>query len=158
MLGGFDLTDRSVSALSKPECRAAASVPSKDGLDRPGKAYLLQLGDGPAFLDDVPLPLGRSRRQSAVRIAGRVRERIDLTIEAPEKWHVAFAPARLSTIEGDWGRAGQEVSVDGRTSRFQRTIDIDQETISSEAFDSPRQAVNDLRATRSLTAGFAPMD
>lgn len=115
---------------------------------------MLRFGDGPAFLADVPMPLARSYRQTDVRLAGRFRENVDLTIELPDEWKPSIVPAEVAAVKGDWGTVAQTVDVDGKTIRLRRNVAVLTKTLTPGDFDQLRRAVNDLRTTRSLLTAF----
>jgi hypothetical protein len=146
----FKLTGHAIATLSDDELRATAKVASKDALKSLGARRLLTFGSGPAFLDDVPLPLNRSYRKTAVDLVGQVRETIDLTIELPEGWTAAALPASLKPVSGNWGTVAQQVEVDGRNVRFRRTIDLATDLIAPGDFGALRSALNELRAAQSV--------
>jgi len=150
VLTGFEVPTHSVVTLSDAQFKATANVASDGALKSYAKQHVLKLGEGPAFLADVGLPLGQSSRLTTVYVDSRLREQVDLTIEIPEKWSVAIAPAQLGTVNGSWGSVSQTVEVEGQTVRFHRAITINTETISPEDFNSLREAINTLRADRSL--------
>ena len=112
------------------------------------------MGDGPAFLGDVHMPLGRSQRRTNVRLTGRVHEEIDLKIVLPKAWKSWILPASLPEIRGTWGSASQTVDIEDETIRFRRDVEIDTETVSPADFAELRQAINDLRVDQSLVVMF----
>ena len=150
VLSEFKVTDHSIATLSDEVLRATATVASNDALKSYGSRHLLTLGTGPAFLGEFPLPLNRSYRKAAVHVKGQVREHVALTIELPEEWTAAIVPATLGPVQGPWGAVAQQAEVEGRTVRFRRTVDITSDTIAPDDFSSLREAINDLRAARSL--------
>ena len=150
VLTGFDVPSNSVVTLSDAVFRATADVATEAELKHYGSRHVLRLGDGPAFLADIHLPLDQSNRRTDVLVSSRLREQIDIVIEIPEKWSVSIAPATLGTVEGSWGRVSQNVELDGQTVRFHRAITITTETISPADFAKLREALNTLRAEQSL--------
>ncbi len=150
VLSGLDVTSHSVAKLSEKVFKATASVASADALETYGGRHMLKLGDGPAFLGSIPLPLGASERRSDVWIGGRLNEQVDLLIELPEEWQAVIVPESLEPITGRWGRAVQTVEIDGKNVHFHREITIDRERVSAAEFAGLREAVNKLKATRSL--------
>jgi len=150
VLDDFTVSGHSIATLSDEVLRATASVTSKDALKSYEKQHLLTLGAGPAFLSDFPLPLGRSYRKTEVHLDGLIRENVDVTIELPEKWSAVIVPATLKLIEGPWGAVGQKVETKDQTVRFRRLVDIKTESISPADFATLREAINTLRAARSL--------
>jgi hypothetical protein len=155
VLSGFKVSGHSVATLSDDTFRATASVASNGGLKQVDKWHVLRLGDGPAFLPDVPMPLGRSYRTTDVRLAGRFTEDIDLTIELPKAWEPSVVPSSLAPVEGPWGMVSQTVTADGRTIRLRREVSINTEDVSPDDFSALRRAVNDLRANQSLMIALA---
>lgn len=150
LLSDFDVPGHSVVTLSEDMFRATASVASKDALKELNELRLLKLGDGPTFLPDIPLPLGRSYRRTDVQLRGRFHERIDLTIELPKKWQPSIVPAAMAPVHGSWGTLEQSVEVCDKTIRFRRNVSVRTDSITPEDFDSLRQAINELKANRSL--------
>lgn len=155
VLTGFDVPGHSVVRLSGDLFKATAGVSTADALKSYEKRQVLRLGDGPAFLGEVPMPLSRSYRRTDVRLNGRFHEQVDLTIELPEGWKPAILPSVFPLLAASWGQIAQQIDVDGQTVRFRRTIEITRETIPSADFARIREAINTLRADRSLllTAG-----
>ena len=156
ILTGFDVKSHSIATLSDETLRATAAVASKKPLKKVGARHLLRLGDGPAFLADFPMPLDRSYRQTDVRLAGRLRQEIDLTVELPDGWTAPIVPASLPSVEGDWGTVGQTVQVEGSAVRVRQSITVSQDLISHEAFAGLRQALNALRADARLVLACGP--
>jgi hypothetical protein len=154
VLSDFDVPGHSVVTLSDETFKATASVASNGVLKDFGESRVLKLGDGPAFLPDVPMPLARSQRLTDVKLAGRFRETVDLTIELPEGWKASVVPASLTTVQGDWGSVTQTTDVSGRNIRLHRDISVTQETVTPCGFDALRMAVNNLRANKSLLVVF----
>ena len=150
VLSKFKVTDHSIATLSDEVFWATAKVTSDDALENYGSHHLLTFGTGPASLGTFPLPLGRSYRTTAVHLNGRVRENIDLAVELPEEWAAVIVPASLGPVQGAWGAVSQQTNVEGRTVRFRRTADITTDTIAPDDFSALREAINDLRAARSL--------
>jgi len=76
VLSDFDVPGHSVVTLSDETFKATASVSSNGALKSFGKLRMLRLGEGPAFLTDVPMPLAVSKRQTDVQLASRFRETV----------------------------------------------------------------------------------
>lgn len=150
VLSDFTVADHSIATLSDEVLRATANVASTDTLKSYGAHHVLTFGAGPAFLNEFPLPLGRSYRKTAVPLDGEVRENVDLTIELPEGWTAAAVPASLSPVRESWGRVAQVVEVEGQTVRFRRTVHLTTDTIAPDGFATLREAINSLRAAQSL--------
>jgi hypothetical protein len=154
VLTGFDVPGHSVTTLSDELFRATASVSSNGAVEKFGKQHMVQLGDGPAFLPDVPMPLAISQRRTDVQLAGRFEETVDLTIELPEGWRARVTPGSIAPVQGTWGAVSQTVESDGRTIRLRREVRVTQERLSPSDFAVLRRGVNDLRATKSLLLVF----
>ncbi len=151
ILSDFNVSSQSVLSLSDDEYRVSAHVALKDVPKKHGDYRILRFGEGPAFLSDVPLPLDRSYRRTAVAIGGRIRENIRLTIEFDKSLAIDAVPASLSMEKGDWGRAIQNVIVEDQTITFRRDISIEQDSLSPKDFAAFRQTINQLRSDSSLT-------
>ncbi len=156
VLHDFNVPGYSVTTLSEETFRATASVASDGKLKGHDKVHLMHFGDGPAFLPDVPMPLGRSYRRTDVKLAGRFQETVDLTIELPEEWSPSILPTAFPAIGGPWGTVVQTIDVDGRIVRLRRSVAVTTKVLSPAVFEKVRGAVNDLRATRSLLLGVGP--
>ncbi|UCC29408.1 MAG: DUF3857 domain-containing protein [Phycisphaerales bacterium] len=154
LVTGFEVTGHSITALSNRVLRATVNVASKDELKRYGTRRVLRLGDGPVFLADVPMPLAQSRRETDVRLAGRFREIVDLTVELPEGWKVWVVPASPRPAEGTWGSASQILKVTENTVRLRRNVAVTTETLGPDDFAGLRRAINKLRADQSLMLVF----
>jgi len=154
LVTGFEVTGHSITTLSNRVLRATVNVASKDELKRYGARRVLRLGDGPVFLADVPMPLAQSRRETDVRLAGRFREVVDLTVELPEGWKVWVVPASPAQAEGTWGSVAQTLNVTENTVRLRRNVAVTTETIGPDDFDGLRLAINKLRANQSLMLVF----
>lgn len=150
VLSDVDVPGHSVSTLSQEVFRAMASIASKDSIKELNKLHLLKLGDGPAFLPEIPLPLDRSYRQTDVQLNGRFHERIDLTIELPDGWQPFVLPAAMLPVRGSWGILEQSVEVRKKTIRFRRNVSVMTDLITPGDFESLGRAVNELKANRSL--------
>ena len=164
LVGGFigrvvsdvDVSSHSVVQLSDGVFRATAALESEDALKSLGGRHVLRLGDGPACLPGIPMPLERSYRSTDVRLAGRFRERIDVTIELPEGWAPSIIPATMAAVQGAWGTCSQTVEVQDNNIRFRRHLAVMSDTIAPDEFEKLRQAVNDLQATKSVLLAFGP--
>ena len=158
VLSGFEIRERSVAALSADAFQATISVASKEPLKSLGKNRVMMLGNGPAALADFHMPLDRSDRVNNVRLAGRFRESVDLTVKLPKEWSATVLPAAMPAAEGDWGRAEQIVEETDGSVRFRRTIEVRQDTLSPAVFAVLRDAMNTLRtdAARLLACAPAP--
>jgi hypothetical protein len=145
LIPAADVAEHAVLALSDEELRVSAKLAPK-ALERLGEGIVLPLGDGPCFLPDVPLPLARSERHTAVRTRGALRERIDLSVVLPGETVPVILPARLAAIDGEWGHAEQTLTMSGRTVRLRRDVELDRDTIPADAFLELRRAVHALRS------------
>jgi hypothetical protein len=149
-LSDVDVPGHSIATLSDTLLQATASVASKDELEKLDGRRLLKLGDGPAFLKEIPLPLNRSYRRTDVHTNGRFHERVNLTFEVPKKWQSLAVPRAMSPVEGPWGRVEQRVEVRDETIRFYREVSVLTDLIAPDHFESLRAAVNELMANQSL--------
>jgi len=153
---GASLKSHAITVLSDEALRAKATAAPADPLKSQDKKYILKLGDGPAFLPDAPLPLGRSARRTDIQLAGRLTEDVDVTIEMPDGWTAAAVPASLPEAKGAWGSVKQEVTVDGKYVRFHRAVTLSTEIIPAKDFAALRDAVNQLRSEASRTLVVTP--
>jgi hypothetical protein len=156
VLSGFEIRKHSVTALSADVFQATVSVASKEPLQSLGTNRVLPLGSGPASLADFPMPLDRSDRRNDVRLAGRFRESVDLTIKLPKAWSATVLPATMPAAAGDWGRAEQIVEETDGSVRFHRTIEVRQDTLSPAVFAGLRDAMNTLRTDAARLLLYAP--
>ncbi|MFH1419125.1 MAG: DUF3857 domain-containing protein [Planctomycetota bacterium] len=152
-----ELKSHTITMLSEERLSAKAGLTSKETLKRYERRYVLQLGHGPAFLAEFPMPLGRSDRQTDVHLNGRFKESVDLTIELPEDWLASITPLAVTKVSGNWGAAEQRVEVDGRFVHLRRTVAVASDTVAPNDFASLREVVNTLRtdAAGLLAAGPA---
>lgn len=146
----------SVRKLAGNEFDAVVQVKSGKPLKKLDAAWRLQLGEDGPGQGDVPLPLGRSRRELPVRLAGAFDEEIDLTVEWPEKWTVEAQPLALAAAAGDIGLIEQAVSIDGHTLRVQRHLRLAQRDVPAESFMTLRGPLNELRSEYARTLLLAP--
>lgn len=158
VFSGAILKSYSVTELSRDSLKAEATVVSEGTVEKVGDRFMLQLGDGPAFLQEFPLPINRSYRTTPVQLAGLVREHVDLLVEMPEGWTAPIVPKPLAEVKGVWGRLVQDVSVDGRTIKLRRDAALREQTIPAADFGTLRDAVSTLQAAaaRTLVVGPAP--
>ncbi len=156
VLSGFEVRKHSVTTLSADVFQATVSVASKEPLQSLDKNRAMLLGGGPASLADFPMPLDRSDRRNDVRLAGRFRESVDLTVKLPKKWSATVLPAAMPAVEGDWGRAEQIVEETDGSVRFRRTIEVRQDTLSPAVFAGLRDAMNTLRTDAARLLVCAP--
>lgn len=157
VLTGCEVTDYSIGALSEQKLKATVKVASKGALKQHAGHYLLQLGDGPAFLGDIPMPLAPTVRKTNIDVAGRFDETVTLTIELPETWTARSVPASFPYVRDDWGYAEQTVVVDGRVVRFQRKFATAYDRFPFLGYIPMRDAINTLKAEgyRTLIVGPA---
>jgi hypothetical protein len=156
VFSGAALKSHAITVLSDETLRAKATAAPADPLKNQDKKYVLKLGDGPAFLPEVALPLGRSGRRTEVQVAGRFVEEVDLTIEMPEGWTAAVVPISMPETKGAWGSIQQDVSVDGKFVRFHRTATLKTEIIPAKDFPALRAVVNELRSEAAKTLVVTP--
>ncbi len=155
VFSGATLKGHAITKLSDEALGAKASLATAEALKSHEKKYILKLGDGPAFLPEAPLPLGRSARRTDVQVAGRLVEDVDITIELPEGWTAVVIPTPLPEVKGTWGSVKQEAVVDGKFVRFHRMAAVASDIIPAKDFAALREAVNELRteAARMLVVG-----
>jgi hypothetical protein len=146
VFSGATLKSHAIAALSDDVLRAKASVASAEALKNYDKRYILRLGDGPAFLPEIPLPLGKSTRKTDVQLAGQLIEDVDVTIELPEGWTAMVTPVSVAEVKQNWGSAKQEVAVDGKFVRFHRCITLAADKVAAGDLAGLREAVNAMRA------------
>jgi hypothetical protein len=158
VLSDLDVPSHSLVTLSDEVFRATANVASEEALKEYGPLRALRLGDGPAFLPDVPMPLASSQRRNDVQLPGAFREHVDLTIELADGLQTSILPTALAEVRGDWGWASQSVEQDGQTVRFRRRIEVTQSRIAPGTFAGLREVINDLRATQSSMLAFKDKD
>lgn len=140
-----DVSSHAITTLSPETLQATARIASKGELKAVGKSRILRLGDGPAFLGDFPLPLGRSYRSTDVDVGGTIEEDIDLIVELPKDWVPEALPPAIARTQGDWGVIERTVVVDGTTLRIRRTVTIAEKLIPAENFSEVRERINHLR-------------
>ena len=145
-----------ITTLSDEALEATVELGDDEPLSSVDKLRLIELGDGPAFLDTVHLPLNRSQRNTRLDIGGAVQESVDITVELPDEWTAAVAPAALPKLAADWGAIEQQVDPSDGVLRIRREVNIDTDEVSPEAYQSLRTSVNDLRAAGSRTLMFGP--
>lgn len=146
----------SVRKLAGNEFDAVVQVKSAKPLKKLDAAWQLQLGEDGPGQGEVPLPLGRSRRELPVRLAGAFDEEIELTIEWPEKWTVEAQPLALVAAAGEAGLIEQAVKVDGHTLRVQRHLRIAARDLPAERFVALHGPLNELRSEYARTLLLAP--
>lgn len=152
---GVDLGGQAITELSSDRMVATAKLAAKSPLKMIGQNYALQLGDGPAFLAEFPLPLGVATRRSDVSLPGPLSEQVEVTVELPDGWKPLITPRSVKAVQGPWGEAVQTVEVSGKAVRLSRRVLITTDRVPVEAWPSLREAVNDLKAdaARMLLAG-----
>ncbi|MCG3139090.1 MAG: hypothetical protein HJJLKODD_02968 [Phycisphaerae bacterium] len=153
-LPGVELERYSLTQLSPQRLEATLGVKFSKPLPRAGELYTLTLSDGPLFLPEVPLPLERSERNTAVRLSGPVHEEVLLNVQLPEGWSALYDVA-LPEANGPWGRLIQNVPSDKNSLQIERRIDLTSPTIDPTDFATLRTAVNALRTTGLRTIALA---
>lgn len=148
LLDGFEITDCSVTGLSRDEFSSSVQIKTDKALPQLQQARLLSLGDGPVALSSYPLPLGRSQRRTDVQLNGAFAEHVDLTIVLPEGASPMAIPASLPEASGDWGRVAQVTTNDDGTVRVVRDLVVNDDVLGPSDFLTIRQAVNSMRSTR----------
>jgi hypothetical protein len=144
VLDGFEIVSMSVVTLSDDAFTADVALQTDGPLPDVAGDALLTLGDGPAILEPLSLPIARSTRRTEVELPGRCSERIDLAIVLPEGAEALVLPASLAEIAGPFGTIEQNVSFDGSTIRWLREIHFDQDRISQSEYGRAREAISDL--------------
>jgi hypothetical protein len=137
VLPGFTLDEAHVRSLAPGRLEARITM-TRDTLDHIADDRVLWLGDDPAFLADVPLPLGRSYRKSRVRLVDGFAARTTLDIHLPEGTTPAIAPR---PVEG-----GQRVTVSDGRIRIERSFEQRQRWLSPDEFADLRAAVRGLQS------------
>ena len=151
---GVDVADYVMTRLDEQQMQATVQVSSKEALAKVEDHHILLLGDGPAFLAGVPLPLDRSQRRTDVQLAGAFEERVDVTIDLPRDWAVSIKPRPVMVENSKWFSAAQKVTVDGQTIRFTRTISVNKDVLTPDELLEVRRVVNEMRATSALLLAF----
>ena len=154
VVSDFEVTSHSVVMLSEELLKVTAQVATEDSIKKPAGHYTIRFGDGLALQKTFHLPLDRSYRRTHVRTGGDVRETVNLTIELPKDWKASIVPTSLKAVEGSWGRAEQSATFDDHTLRFRRSVSIEGDVLSPDAFNSLREALNELRTNKSVMFGF----
>ena len=145
VVSGATLKSHAITMLSDDVLRARAGIASAEALKNYDKRYILRLGDGPSFLPEIPLPLGRWVRRTDVQLPGQFNEDIDVAIELPEGWTALAKPVTQDEVKGSWGTAKQIISEDGRFLRFHRCFTVTADNIAAKDFPGLREIVNNLR-------------
>jgi hypothetical protein len=149
LVGGFEVEGQSVARLDIDGLRVTANVSTKEPLPKLLDKYVLELAEGPVFLADVPLPLDRPDRRTAVRLDGRVHERVDLRVELPEGWQAYVVPAAVSPVRASWGALEQTAAAGDRSVHIKREVSIMRDTVAPADFEGLRRAINELRSNQS---------
>jgi Domain of Unknown Function with PDB structure (DUF3857) len=156
LVTGAKVEGIAIRTLSDEKLVAVVTFGLKKPLEKTDGMYLLELGNGPAFLPDTPMPLARSVRRTDVRLKGAFDETVDLVIELPEGAEATILPAGLAKVEGEWGTIVQTVEREGRKVHLKRRITDVPATIAAEDFPTLREAVNTLRATACRILAIRP--
>ncbi|MEW6251381.1 MAG: DUF3857 domain-containing protein [Planctomycetota bacterium] len=167
-------TLREADAADAGEFEVAAQVKSSQPVKKLDGRWLFQLAQDGPWLADAPLPLAYAQRDLAVRLAGAFDERVRLTIEWPRKWQVEAQPAAVTEVKGDWGCAGQQVTLrpapptattqpagdSGKPDKpaliIQRHTRMQRNELSAEDLLRVRKPLNEIRADAARTLILKP--
>ncbi len=161
VLPGVTVEGYTTRRLATGEFEAEVQAKSAKPLKKLDGAWLLQLPkDGP-FLADVPLPLADASRRTPVRLAGAFDERIDVTIEYPEKWTLLAQPQTLSPADADsdapdWGTVEQTVTVANGSVKLVRQTRVENRDLAPDDFAALRGPLNALRTDAARTVIVKP--
>lgn len=140
------LREFSVTSLSEDVFAVSLKAASTEALRDVDGDLLLEFPSAPAWEPFVSVPLGPSRRETDVRLAGAFAENVELVIALPSGWSVAGRPAAIERrLPGD-GLARRVVSVDPGRVRFRRETRLGGRAIPASEFGPVRDALNDLRS------------
>jgi transglutaminase-like putative cysteine protease len=146
-----------VTGTATPVFAGEVTLASDAPLSRIADRFALVVAqDGPHTTTIGWPPLARSRRHTAVRLAGPFEERIELTVEWPEGWKLDARPGDSVAARGDWGHVEQHVTVDGAKLTLTRAIAIHEPELAPTAFHAIRDVLNQLSGEAERTLLLKP--
>jgi len=151
VIADAQVDDFTLKSLTDGAFETEARISSDGKLEKLHDLYRLDLAQTSPALNDVAIPLRHSRRQTAARLVGPFDESIDLTVNWPEDWLVAAAPASVDEVGGDWGAASQTVTSIENGFKLQRRLRVNSRDLSPEAVVAIRKPLNELRSDHART-------
>lgn len=156
VLPDINVESFTIKTLAPHSFEVSAQIKSAKPLKKLGNAHCLQLAQDGPFLADVPIPLTYNHRATPVRLSGAFDEDIAVTIEWPEKWHVAAQPAELSAGDEASGSVEQKVTADKHSLSLHRRTRMPQQELPVEDFLTLRTLLNEARSERARTLLLEP--
>ena len=150
------LKDFTVTTLSDEVFAVSATAAAKKPLKHLHDGFVFQLPREGPWTQRFGFPLGRSRRETTLRLAGRFMQEISIDIAMPADWTIAAQPASFEHRPQMESLIKQRLEVsDGRLT-IHRRIEIGSRDVETVAFGKLRSAINDLQSAHSRTVIFSP--
>ena len=145
----LEVENYSIVRLSDNELQADVKVKTTDKSDKVAGMSMFVLGDGPAFLSDVHMPLDCTTRETDVQLSGAFNENINVVVAMPDEWLVSVKPDNHKSVSGSWGQINQTVVIKDKNLHINRTVNINRDVIKTADFDKIRSIINGLRTANS---------
>jgi transglutaminase-like putative cysteine protease len=156
VLPGAKVKSYDLKSLAPGTFDVEAEVESSEPLEKLHECYRLTLPEtSPAFAD-VSVPLSSARRLTSARLVGPFDERIELTIEWPEKWAAQAVPGGVAPCSGGWGTVAQSVSADEHELTLARHTRLQHRDLAPTDVVALREPLNELRADHTRTLLLRP--
>ena len=151
---GFNVSSYSVTTLSTESLRANIQISTEGAIGSFANRHVIQLGDGPAFVQTQPLPLKGATRETSVALRGPIRELIELNVELPDGWGTSVVPASYKSTVSQWGYAQQDVVAKDNKLQFKRSVAITESVLSAKEFLEARRALLALSTDQAIIFAF----
>lgn len=148
--------DFTLKTLTNDSFEAEAAVESDGELEKAHELILMTLAHASPALNDASIPTGYTRRLGPARLTGPFDEKIELSVEWPDKWQVAAVPTALAEVKGDWGFVVQSVTPSERGLQLQRRLRVNQRDLAPEFVDVLRKQLIELRTPYAHTILWKP--
>lgn len=140
-----------IKTLSDTTFALSAEVKSKSALKKVDGASFFTFPKRGPWTESIGIPLNRSSRRTALRIAGPFEQTIDLVISLPKDTAVASLPSQIERSLKGLCEIGQSVSTEDDRVRFRRTVAVRLRDAAPESYSSLREGLSALRTDRART-------
>jgi len=150
-LGKFTVTSLSDSVFAvSAEAKSTKPLRSVEG-----QFFFFLPHDSP-WTSRFEFPMGRSKRKTALRLAGPFEENISLELKIPEGWSAIAMPHDISHVVGTTASVNQHAANAAGRVTLTSTTAVRKRDLSPEDFAQTRVALSDAQTERARVFAFSP--
>jgi len=150
------LQEFAVTSLSEDVFAVTLKAKSTEALREIDGDYLLELPRSPAWTQSVSVPLGPSRRETTLRLAGAFTANVELVFDLPTGWSVVGWPEVIERSLPSDGLVCRAVAVEKGRVTFRRKTVVRDRDIAAGEFGMLRDALNHMRSLSARSLVLSP--